>query len=151
MYRKIVFGLMLASVYSSLAAETLLDCAKIEDPAERVACYDKVAGRVEKKMEAPQTGTTEERIEARNLSVAEEVVGGKNEPPPVDSVEIKSVLRDRNRRVTYVMVDGRRFKRSTSERVTFKSGDKLTIEDGLFGSKFLVRDDGQRNKVSETR
>ena len=151
MCRKIVLGLVVVFWYSSLAAETLLDCAKIEDASERVDCYDKLAGRVEKEMEKPYIGTTEERVEARNLSVAEEVVGSEAEAPSIDIVEIKNVLRDRNNRITYVVADGRRFKRNPADSVLFAEGDSLRIENGALGSKFLVRDDGLRNKVSEVR
>ena len=58
MYRKIAAALLIASVSSALGAETLLDCSRIEDATDRVACYDKLAGRVEEKLEETYEGTT---------------------------------------------------------------------------------------------
>jgi len=150
-YAKIVVFSSLVWCSSVLGAETLIECSKIEDSSERVACYDKLAGRVEEKMEESYPGTTEQRVEAMKQSITEEVVGDTAKVPEVLTLEIKSVQRDRNRRVTYVTTDGRYFKRSNEAKTTFKVGDKLRIEDGMMGSKFLVRDDGKKNKVSEVQ
>lgn len=148
-YAKIGIVVALAWANTALGEETLIECSKIEDPTDRVACYDKLAGRVEKKLEGGFSGTTEQRVEAMNQSISEEVVGGAAKVPEILSVEIQSVLRDRNRRVTYVTTDGRYFKRSSDAKTTFEVGDKLVIEEGMMSSKFLVRGDGRKNKVSE--
>ena len=148
MYRKIaLLALLLAS--AGVNAQTLVECSKIADAAERVECYDKVAGRVEKKMVEPQVGSTEERIEARQQAVAEEVIGDASVAPDIVTLKIARVVRDRSRRVTYVSEDGRLFARSSSEMKNFKVGDTVRIESGMLSAIFLVRDDGVKIKVKE--
>lgn len=141
--------LMVISFSASVSAETLMECSQIEDAAERVACYDKVAGRVEKKMEEAYEGTTEQRVVARKESIAEAVVGSDEFVPSLLTLEIKEVLRDRNRRITYLTTDGRVFRGSDSAMIRFKVGDKCTLEAGVMGAVFLVREDGSKNKVKE--
>lgn len=148
MYKQIAI-LIVISISASVSAETLMECSQIEDAAERVACYDKVAGRVEKKMEEAYEGTTEQRVVARKESIAEEVVGSDEFVPELLTLEIKKVLRDRNRRITYLTTDGRVFRRSNSAMIRFKVGDKCTLEAGVMGAVFLVREDGSKNKVKE--
>lgn len=148
-YRKITAALLIVSCSASIGAETLLDCSRIEDATDRVACYDKLAGRVEEKLGEPYEGTTEERVEARNDSIAKEVVGAKEPAPELLMLEIKKVQRDRNRRIVYLTTDGRAFRRSEGSRITFKAGDKCTMKSGVMGAVFLVRDDGRKNKVKE--
>ena len=74
MYTKIAAVLLLMSFSWSAGAETLLECSQIEDAAKRVACYDQLAGRVEEKMEEKHEGTTQQRVEARTESIAEEAM-----------------------------------------------------------------------------
>ena len=130
----------------------MLECSRLESEAERLECYDRVAGRVEEKLEEQREGTTEERVEARNEAITEEVVGDSTAEaavPDLYKVSIKRVQYDRNRRPIYTTDDGRYFKRSSGSRITFRVGDVCTLEEGMMGSTFLVRDDGQKNKVQE--
>ncbi len=149
MYRKITAALMIASLSPSVGADTLLECSQIEDADERVACYDNLAGRVEVKMDDSYEGTTEQRVEARNESITAEIVGSDEPAPELMTMEIKKVLRDRSRRLVYQMTDGRLFKRSSGSSISFKVGDKCTLETGVMGSVFMVREDGKKNKVKE--
>lgn len=149
MYRKITVTLIIAGFCSTATAQTLLECSRIEDSAERIACYDKVAGRVEEKMEETFEGTTEQRIEARQESIADEVVGPDEPVPELLPVDIKRVHRTRSNRFVYETADGRLFQKSSSSRVMFRVGDRCTLEPGLLGSLFLVRDDGKKIKVEE--
>ena len=151
MYRKAAAALIIFGFASTAGAQSMLECSELEDQQERLECYDEVAGRVEEKLGKERTGTTEERVEARNEDVTEEIVGAKPSEvvPDVLTVEIEKVIRDRNRRVIYKTADGRYFRRSTSSRITFREGDNCVIDEGMFGSIFLVRDDGQKNKVEE--
>ncbi len=151
MCRQIAAGLVILGLSVSANGETLMECSKIEDAAERVACYDRLAGRVEEKMEETYEGTTEERVEKRTESIAEEVVGSTETvaAPEVSNLEIKRVVIDRNRRVTYVLADGRVFRRSSGSRATFKVGNRCQLESGVMRSVFLVCDDGRKNKVEE--
>jgi hypothetical protein len=142
---------MLLGFAATASAQSMLECSRLESEAERLECYDRVAGRVEEKLEEKRVGTTEQRVEARNEAVAEEVVGQdlKTVVPDEQTVEIEEVLRDRNRRVIYRSTDGRYFRRSSSSRITFRAGETCTIEEGVFSAIFLVREDGKRNKVEE--
>ena len=151
MCKKIAAILMILSFSSSQGAETLLECSQIEDAAERVACYDRLAGRVEEKMEETYDGTTEERVEKRTESIAEEVVGSAESvaAPEISNLEIKRMVRDRTKRVTYVTTDGRVFQRSSGSRITFRVGNKCELESGVMNSIFLVCNDGRKNKVKE--
>ena len=150
-YRKAAAVLILVALAPIASAQSMLECAKLENQADRLACYDEVAGRVEKKLDEPQTGTTQERVEARNEAIAEAVVGAETEddlPDPLQ-LEIQKVIRDSNRRVIYQTTDGRYFRRSTGSNVTFRKGDLCTVEEGMLSAVFLVRQDGKKNKVKE--
>jgi hypothetical protein len=151
MYRKTAAALIIVLFAPIAGAQTMLECAKLESQEDRLACYDEVAGRVEKDLKQTQQGTTQERVEARNEAIAEAVVGQQAEEavPDLLKLEIQKVIRDSNRRVTYQTTDGRYFQRSTGSKVTFKAGDTCTIEEGVLGATFLVRDDGRKNKVKE--
>jgi hypothetical protein len=151
MYRKAAAALIIIGFASTAGAQSMLECSQLENQQERLECYDEVAGRVEEKLEKERTGTTEERVESRNEDVTEEIVGAKPSEviPDVMTVEIAKIIRDRSRRVVYKTADGRYFRRSSSSRITFREGDTCVIEDGMFGSMFLVREDGQKNKVEE--
>ena len=149
MYTKIAAVLLLMSFSWSAGAETLLECSQIEDAAKRVACYDQLAGRVEEKMEEKHEGTTQQRVEARTESIAEEVVGIVEQAADVQGLEIKRVVRDRTKRVTYVTTDGRVFSRSSGSRITFRVGDKCELESGVMSALFLVCNNGRKNKVKE--
>ena len=149
MCNKIAAVLLLISFSLSAGAETLLECSQIEDAAKRVACYDQLAGRVEEKMEEKHEGTTQQRVEARTESIAEEVVGVVEQAADVSDLEIKRVVRDRSKRVTYVTTDGRVFQRSSGSRLTFRVGDKCELESGVMNAIFLLCNDGKKNKVKE--
>lgn len=151
LYRKATAALIILASASLANAQTVLECAKLENQEDRLACYDEVAGRVEKKLDEPQQGTTQERVEARNEAIAEAVVGAETEEdvPDLLRLEIETVIRDSNRRVIYKTTDGRYFRRSTASSVTFRAGDVCSIEEGVFSAIFLVRDDGKKNKVKE--
>jgi hypothetical protein len=151
MYRKAAAALIVLSVASTANAQSMLECSQLENEEERLECYDEVAGRVEEQLEEKRQGTTDERVEARNEAVTEEVVGVKPDEnvPDLLTVDIAKVIRDRNRRVIYKTTDGRYFRRSSRSVITFRVGDTCAIEEGMLGSTFLVRDDGQKNKVEE--
>lgn len=152
MYRKAAAALVILGFASTVHAQTMLECSRLDSEEERLECYDRIAGRVEEKLEEKQSGTTEERVEARNEAIAEAVVGTEvveESVPDVLSFTIEKVMRDRARRVIYKTSEGRYFKRSSGSRVTFREGDSCILDSGVMGSTFLVRDDGQKNKVKE--
>ncbi len=149
MRKKIAAILLVLGFSTSQGAETLLECSQIEDASDRVACYDLLAGRVEEKMDEKREGTTAQRVEARTESIAEEVVGVIELPADIHDLEIKRVVHDRAKRVTYVTTDGRVFQRGSGSRITFRVGDKCELESGVMNSIFLVCNDDQKNKVKE--
>ena len=72
----LVLGLLLFS--DVVGSETIISCASISDVTKRLACYDAMAGRVEKKMaeaKAPAV-STQKRIVIRQAAAA--VVIGDN-------------------------------------------------------------------------
>lgn len=149
MHKKIIVTFVFIQFAPLLTAETLLECSKIEDASVRVTCYDKIAGRIEEKMDQNQEGTTKQIVQKKNQSIAEEIMGNESPAAQLMTFKIKKILRDRNRRITYVTVDGRRFRRSTSATTNFTVGDTLRIEEGFMGAIFLVRDDGRKIKAKE--
>lgn len=152
MYRKAIATLIILGFASAAHAQSMLECSKLDGEEARLECYDRVAGRVEEKLEEKQSGTSEERVEARNEAIAEAVVGTKvveETVPDVLSFTIEKVMRDRARRVIYKTSEGRYFKRSSGSRITFREGDSCILDTGMMNSLFLVRDDGQKNKVEE--
>jgi len=146
---KIICTSFFTLVAFSAHGESLMDCAKIDDVDARIACYDRLAGRVEKKLEEEYSGTTEQRVEKRAKEITEEIVGTTVKAPTIMTLQVKTVNRDRTGRITYVTTDGRLFRKVASKPVSFRKGDRLQIEDGVLGSIFLVRDDGMSIKVKE--
>jgi hypothetical protein len=151
--RREIILLALLGISSPALSSTLLECSKIIDPAERVACYDGLAGRVEKKMEEAKeshVGTTEERIQTLNEGIADEVLGEDTPEPEILSLKIKEIVMDkRTGRIIFLAEDGREFARSASSMRKFDVADEVSIERGMLGSMFLVRQDGLRIKVKE--
>ena len=62
---------------------------------------------------------------------------------------IKDVLYTQRRDTIFVAEDGRLFKKVSDTQVTIKAGERVAIEDGFFGSIFLVTEKGVRIKVKE--
>lgn len=140
---------LLMAVPSLGVGQTLLECSKIEDPSARVACYDQVAGRVEEKIQKTDQGATADRIEARQESLAEEIIGDTNISEKILTVTIDRVIRNKIGRVTFITTDGRYFLRAASSRTSWKPGEVLKIESGMLGSMFLVNSEGSKVKVQE--
>ena len=146
---KKVSGMMLASFLLSdvAASETIVACAAISDVTKRLACYDAMAGRVEKKMaEADRPAVSTQKREVIRQAAAAVVIGEKAE---TDGFQIAKVIRSRTFRSTYVADDGRRFSDQSSRRSGLKAGDLVELKVGFVGSKRLVRRDGFQVKVKE--
>lgn len=137
-------------VATNLGARTLMECAEIDDVNERVACYDELAGRVEEKLDKKHAGKTRQRVEAKNRSITEEVVGAEESPERrLTSMQIDRVVRNRNGRVVYVTTDGRMFRKISQIPANFRKNARVRLQDGVFGSSFLVDEDGLKLKVRE--
>ena len=108
-----------------------------------------------KSLEKPQVGSSEQRQEQRNAEVAAIVFGEEAAPEIVEEVPeqitfvIKDVLYTQRRETIYVAEDGRLFKKTSDTQIKIKPGERVAIEDGFFGSIFLVTEKGVRIKVKE--
>ncbi|MBM27432.1 MAG: hypothetical protein CME58_03530 [Halieaceae bacterium] len=132
-----------------------MECSDIELDTERLSCYDAAAAAIKASIEKPQVGSSEQRQEQRNAEVAAIVFGEEAAPEIVEEVPeqitfvIKDVLYTQRRNTIFVAEDGRLFKKVSDTQVTIKAGERVAIEDGFFGSIFLVTEKGVRIKVKE--
>lgn len=154
-YRNGLIFVALALVCLEANAQSFMECADIEDDANRLSCYDNAASAIKASLEKPQAGSSEQRQEQRNAEVAAIVFGEEQAPEIIEEVPeqitfvIKDVLFTQRRETIFVAEDGRLFKKSADTRVTIKPGERVSIEDGFFGSIFLVTEKGVRIKVKE--
>lgn len=151
-------GLILAALTLLCAqanAQSFMECADIEDDANRLNCYDTAAAAIKTSMQKPQAGSSEQRQEQRNAEVAAIVFGEEQAPEIIEEVPeqitfiIKDVLFTQQRDTIFIAEDGRLFKKMSDTQVTIKRGERVSIEDGFFGSIFLVTEKGVRIKVKE--
>ena len=78
--------------------------------------------------------------------VAPEII---EEVPQQITFVIKDVLYTQRRETIYVAGDGRLFKKTSDTQIKIRPGERVAIEDGFFGSIFLVTEKGVRIKVQE--
>ena len=154
-YRKSLIVVCSTMFCSAAQGQSFMDCSGIADDTARLTCYDSAATAIKASLEKPQTGSSEQRQEQRNAEVAAIVFGeeaavvlGEEVPEQITFV-IKDVLYTRRRETIFVAEDGRLFKKIADTTVTIKPGARVRIEDGFFGSIFLVTDKGVRIKVKE--
>lgn len=150
MRKKTVIPILLLLFAMNAMAKSLMECTEIDDVDERVACYDAVAGRVEKKLDEKHEGSTSERVEAKNRSITEEVVGRDKSPQQqLTIMRISELVRTRVGRVIYVTDDGRLFRKVSQVPVNFSEDDRVALREGMFGAPFLVNEEGLALKVRE--
>ena len=154
-YRLCLTLLCCGLLSQSVSAQSFMECSDIELDTERLSCYDAAAAAIKASIEKPQVGSSEQRQEQRNAEVAAIVFGEEAAPEIVEEVPeqitfvIKDVLYTQRRDTIFVAEDGRLFKKVSDTQVTIKSGERVAIEDGFFGSIFLVTEKGVRIKVKE--
>ena len=154
-YRLCLTLLCCGLLSQSVNAQSFMECSDIELDTERLSCYDAAAAAIKASIEKPQVGSSEQRQEQRNAEVAAIVFGEEAAPEIVEEVPeqitfvIKDVLYTQRRDTIFVAEDGRLFKKVSDTQVTIKSGERVAIEDGFFGSIFLVTEKGVRIKVKE--
>jgi hypothetical protein len=142
-------------ITATSSAQSFMECADIADDGERLACYDNAATAIKASLEKPQVGSSEQRQEQRNAEVAAIVFGEEQAPEIIEQVPeqitfvIKDVLYTARRDTIFVAEDGRLFKKTADNNLTIKAGERVSIEDGMFGSIFLVTEKGVRIKVKE--
>tara|TARA_B100000683_G_scaffold269654_1_gene307056 strand:- start:1514 stop:1990 length:477 start_codon:yes stop_codon:yes gene_type:complete len=154
-YRLCLTLLCCGLLSQSVTAQSFMECSDIELDTERLSCYDAAAAAIKASIEKPQVGSSEQRQEQRNAEVAAIVFGEEAAPEIVEEVPeqitfvIKDVLYTQRRNTIFVAEDGRLFKKVSDTQVTIKAGERVAIEDGFFGSIFLVTEKGVRIKVKE--
>ena len=154
-YRLCLTLLCCGLLSQSVSAQSFMECSDIELDTERLSCYDAAAAAIKASIEKPQVGSSEQRQEQRNAEVASIVFGEEAAPEIVEEVPeqitfvIKDVLYTQRRDTIFVAEDGRLFKKVSDTQVTIKAGERVAIEDGFFGSIFLVTEKGVRIKVKE--
>lgn len=154
-YRLCLTLLCFGMLSQSVSAQSFMECSDIELDTERLSCYDAAAAAIKASIEKPQVGSSEQRQEQRNAEVAAIVFGEEAAPEIVEEVPeqitfvIKDVLYTQRRDTIFVAEDGRLFKKVSDTQVTIKAGERVAIEDGFFGSIFLVTEKGVRIKVKE--
>ena len=154
-YRLCLTLLCCGLLSQSVSAQSFMECSDIELDTERLSCYDAAAAAIKASIEKPQVGSSEQRQEQRNAEVAAIVFGEEAAPEIVEEVPeqitfvIKDMLYTQRRDTIFVAEDGRLFKKVSDTQVTIKAGERVAIEDGFFGSIFLVTEKGVRIKVKE--
>ena len=135
--------------------QSFMECANIKGDLDRLDCYDAAAAAMRESLEKPQVGSSEQRQEQRNAEVAAIVFGEEAAPEIIEEVPqqitfvIKDVLYTQRRETIYVAEDGRLFKKISDTQIKIRPGEQVAIEDGFFGSIFLVTEKGVRIKVKE--
>jgi hypothetical protein len=136
-------------------AQSFMECSEITEDSDRLACYDNAAAAIKASIEKPQVGSSEQRQEQRNAEVAAIVFGEEmateieEAAPEQITFVIKEVLYTKRQDTIFVAEDGRLFKKTSDNTITIKAGERVRIEDGMFGSIFLVTEKGVRIKVKE--
>ena len=144
-----------AAVCDQAGAQSFMECSEILEDAARLSCYDAAAAEIKASIQKPQIGSGVQRQEQRDAEVAAIVFGEEQaaeiqkEAPTQVTFIIKDVLYTLQRDVIFVAEDGRLFKKMSDNSLTIKSGEVVSIEDGFFGSIFLVTKKGVRIKVKE--
>ena len=79
-YRNGLIFAALALICIQANAQSFMECADIEDDANRLSCYDTAAGAIKASLQKPQAGSSEQRQEQRNAEVAAIVFGDEEAP-----------------------------------------------------------------------
>ena len=145
----ITFSLLLG-VSIPLSAQDILSCSQIGNDAQRLSCYDSVAGRVEEALTKDVKGTAVSRIKEREESIQNAVIGNYDvAAQEYEGFVIAKVYLNNQRRPVYVSEDGRTFQQVSGIAAVASSGEEVQLEQGMFGSLFLVSEAGVRTKVKE--
>ena len=142
----------------SKVLERVVDCRKVTDPAERLACYDQaVAALDEAEAKKDVVVVDKDQVRAARKSVFGlnlpriKLFGGDDEATDVDEVEstIKSVTFQRDGRIFFVIEDGARWVQ-TDDKTVFgiKAGQKVILKKGALGSFFAKFERGPGIRVA---
>ena len=162
---------MLAAWALSAAAASADDCRAIEDDADRLACYDRLATAEEESL-APQASAASateagdeastqagaEREEAARPGLFRRVLGGIKvpKPKPVNVVASGKIVRVRELprgNFELELADGQIWRENERELHTnYRVGDMVVISSGMLGTFNLDNErSGQRTKARKVR
>ena len=160
---KVVLSALAAALCAPALAEPLEQCLKIEKPAERLACYDKVLERTEIESNAASVSVSAAPKEPKpsKTKVTTTILTGalKEELPrpsanrsferedDITRYTVTKVIRKYGGKVEYLTDNDRRFRKISTSAQDFKVGDVLVAKRGVFEAVFLVNQDGKRIKV----
>ena len=123
--------------------DAVVDCRKIVDPGERLACYDKAVADLdtaEKSREVvvvDREQVTEARRSVFGLKLPKiRLFGGGDDVDQVESV-ITSVSRNRNGQLVFTIEDGARWEQTDNHTVVgVRVGTRVTLRRGVLGTFF---------------
>lgn len=126
--------------------DALVDCRAIQDPMERLACYDKEVAALDSAEKAKDVVVVDrEQVQEAKRSVFGlklpklKLFGGGEADEDVGEIvtTVKSITKQSDGRVFFVVEDGARW-RQTDDRavVAVKPGTEVTLSKGALGSYF---------------
>lgn len=152
-----LFGSKLCLAHTSLALmvlfvacwptyiEAQVDCASIDDPSERLDCYDrKHSGQ------GGQTAREDAQASPDADSSQRQSGGGLfDSKEKVEFTALVQELRKRDKqKMVFLLDNGQMWIQSSPRNLPFKKGDKVTIKSGLIGGYILRNERGVSTRVS---
>jgi hypothetical protein len=151
-HRSLLIAVLLAS--PALADDqSLMACSEIAQDTDRLNCFDQLVADLKDSLNTPQKGTRSERIEARSIEIQTAILGAKKveeiskNAPEAVGVKIVKVEKTPTRKTIYTADAGDRYLKLSTKGSNFREGDTVILEDGVFGSLFMVGKNGLRIKV----
>lgn len=121
--------LLASSVSADSFTKQMRGCASIESDQERLACYDALSQSLDERAEQI-FGHEQKRI--------------VEEAPEKITARITEVQEGAYDKAIITLDNGQIWRQNDSGRVSWKSGDKIVVERGLFGSFFMKPAEGGR-------
>ncbi len=130
---------------SAQANDDLISCSSITDDEARLECYDNVVARISEIMSNAATSRIG-REQAFDEELQREIGSSEAEEPA--HFEITAVAKDPYGKGIFTTSDGRRWKQTSSTRISsIPAGTLVHFEPGAFSSVFMITDAGVRIKV----
>lgn len=136
-------------IFSAQGADPLQQCRTIQQPAERLQCYDQYVdarvtaptqASVSHESPAPVAEVTEvaEKAIASNAARDEALFGTSGETIKSEitdlSVQVAAIATDARENLVFTLHNGQRWQQIEHGFIKVKSGDTCVISSGMFGS-----------------
>ncbi len=145
-----VISVLVLVAAPATVAQDLMGCRAIESDTQRLACYDAVAGRVQKALDEDIEGPATTRIKEREESLKAAVIGDYDmAQQEFEGFTVKAITLNAQRRPIYESTDGRIFQQVSGLIPLAREGERVELEQGLFGAVFIRTQGGLRFKVKE--